>query len=94
MTRKLSYSQLHFSNPSAYHDIYNNKNKWDKDNSLYRAFEMDAATVGFVHYADAKHRREILGPFFSRTSTLQMQDLVQERVGHRSPMKQLFHISN
>ena len=45
---------------------------------------MDMATVGFIRYSDAKQRRDVLTPFFSRTSTLQMQDLIKERVG-RSP---------
>ncbi|KAH9018440.1 putative P450 monooxygenase [Lactarius hengduanensis] len=70
---------LHFSNPAAHNDIYNHRNKWDKDHLLYRAFDLDMSTVGFIHYSDAKHRRDVLVPFFSRTSVLQMQDVVQER---------------
>ena len=76
-------SQLHFSNPAAYNDIYNNRNKWDKDHLLYRAFDMSTATVGFLRYSDHKERRDVLSPFFSRMSILQMQDLVKERVGFR-----------
>ncbi|KAI9459897.1 putative P450 monooxygenase [Lactarius psammicola] len=72
-------NELHFSNPAAYNDIYNNRNKWDKDHSLYRAWDMDTSTFGFIHYSDAKQRRDILAPFFSRTSILQMQDLIKER---------------
>ena len=44
---------------------------------------MDEATVGFVRHSDAKQRRDLLSPFFSRTSILQMQDLIKERVGLR-----------
>ncbi|KAI9459892.1 putative P450 monooxygenase [Lactarius psammicola] len=73
-------NELHFSNPAAYNDIYNNRNKWDKDHALYRAWDMDTSTFGYVHYSDAKQRRDILAPFFSRTSILQMQDLIKERV--------------
>ncbi len=68
ITRKLHCPQLHFSNPTAYNDIYNNRNKWDKDHSLYRAFDLDTSTFGFIHYSDAKQRRDVLAPFFSRTS--------------------------
>ncbi|KAI0297040.1 putative P450 monooxygenase [Multifurca ochricompacta] len=71
---------LHFSNAAAFNDIYNNKNKWDKDYSLYRTFDMDTSAFGFVHYSDAKQRRDVLGSVFSRTSILQLQDLIQERV--------------
>ena len=81
MTRKLPGSQLHFSNPIAHNDIYNHQNKWDKDPLLYRAFDMDTSTVCFTHYSDAKQRRDVLAPLFSRKSILEMQDLVQERVG-------------
>ncbi|KAI9435562.1 putative P450 monooxygenase [Lactarius indigo] len=77
---RLTPDELHFSNPAAYNDIYNNRNKWDKDNFLYRTFDMDTSTVGSIHYPDAKQRRDVLAPFFSRTSILQMQDVVQERV--------------
>ena len=51
---------------------------------LYRAFDMTMATVGFIHYSDAKQRRDVLTPFFSRASILRMQYLIKERVG-RSP---------
>ncbi|KAH9029234.1 putative P450 monooxygenase [Lactarius pseudohatsudake] len=78
---RLAPNELHFSNPAAYNDIYNQRNKWDKDHLLYRAFDLDMSTVGFIHYSDAKHRRDVLAPFFSRTSILQMQDLIMERVG-------------
>lgn len=77
---RLTPNELHFSNPAAYSDIYNNRNKWDKDHLLYRAFDMDMATVGFIRYSDAKQRRDVLTPFFSRTSVRQMQDLIKERV--------------
>ncbi|KAH9057597.1 putative P450 monooxygenase [Lactarius vividus] len=77
---RLTPDELHFSNPAAYNDIYNNRNKWDKDNLLYRTFDMDMSTVGSIHYSDAKRRRDVLAPFFSRTSILQMQDIVQARV--------------
>ncbi|KAH9056807.1 PAH-inducible cytochrome P450 monooxygenase PC-PAH 5 [Lactarius vividus] len=73
-------NELHFSNPAAYNVIYNNKNKWDKDHSLYRAYDLDTSTFGLTHYSDAKQRRDILAPFFSRTSIVRLQDLIQERV--------------
>lgn len=77
---RLAPNELHFSNPAAYNDIYNHRNKWDKDHLLYRAFDMDTSTVGFIHYSDAKQRRDVLAPFFSRTSIIQLQGLIQERV--------------
>ncbi|KAH9057966.1 putative P450 monooxygenase [Lactarius deliciosus] len=72
---------LHFSNPHAYNEIYNVKNKWDKDTAVYRAFGMDESSACFIKYKDAKIRRDVLSPMFSRSSILKMQDLIQERVG-------------
>ncbi|KAH9000790.1 putative P450 monooxygenase [Lactarius hatsudake] len=71
---------LHFSNPHAYNEIYNVKNKWDKDTAVYRAFGMDESSACFIKYKDAKIRRDVLSPMFSRSSILKMQDLIQERV--------------
>ncbi|KAH8984300.1 putative P450 monooxygenase [Lactarius hatsudake] len=83
---RLTPNELHFSNPAAYNDIYNQRNKWDKDHLLYSAFNQDTSSFGSIHYSDAKQRRDIIAPFFSRTSILRMQDVIQERVG-RSDIK-------
>lgn len=72
--------QLHFANPHAYNEIYNVKNKWDKDPVVYGAFDMDESSACFIKYEDAKQRRDVLSPMFSRSSILQMQGLIQERV--------------
>ena len=72
--------QLHFANPQAYTEIYNLKNKWDKDPVVYGAFDLDQSSACYTKYADAKPRREVLSPLFSRSSILRMQGLIQERV--------------
>ncbi|KAH8998100.1 putative P450 monooxygenase [Lactarius akahatsu] len=77
---RLQPNLLHFANPHAYNEIYNVKNKWDKDTAVYRAFGMDESSACFVKYKDAKFRRDVLSPMFSRSSILKMQDLIQERV--------------
>lgn len=74
------YGQLHFANPHAYNEIYNVKNKWDKDPVVYGAFDMDKSSACFIKYEDAKQRRDVLSPMFSRSSILRMQGLIQERV--------------
>ncbi|KAI9511645.1 putative P450 monooxygenase [Russula earlei] len=71
---------LHFANPHAYNDIYNLKNKWDKDSAVYGAFDTDQSSACFIKYEDAKPRRDVLSPMFSRSSILKMQGLLQERV--------------
>ncbi|KAH9174685.1 putative P450 monooxygenase [Lactarius sanguifluus] len=77
---RLQPNLLHFANPHAYNEIYNVKNKWDKDTAVYRAFGMDESSACFIKYKDAKIRRDVLSPMFSRSSILKMQDLIQERV--------------
>ncbi len=72
--------QLHFANPHVYNEIYNAKNKWDKDTAVYRAFDMPESSACFIKYKDAKIRRDVLSPMFSRSSILKTQDLIQERV--------------
>ncbi|KAH8993121.1 putative P450 monooxygenase [Lactarius akahatsu] len=73
-------NELHFSNPAAYNDIYNNKNKWDKDHSLYRAYDLDTSTFGLTHYSDAKQSRDVL--FF--------QDIDRPITGSRTGTAQQF----
>ncbi|KAH9002850.1 hypothetical protein EDB83DRAFT_2237584 [Lactarius deliciosus] len=46
---RLTPNELHFSTPAAYNDIYNRRNKWDKDHLLYRPFDLDMSTIGFIH---------------------------------------------
>lgn len=76
---RLQPNLLHFANPHAYNEIYNQRNKWDKDTAVYRAFDMHESSACFIKYRDAKIRRDVLSPMFSRSSILKMQDLIQER---------------
>ncbi|OAP63259.1 hypothetical protein AYL99_02486 [Fonsecaea erecta] len=73
---------LHFSNPQAYHDIYNNANRWDKDKALYECFGEDHSSFGFLTYHEAKQRKDVLQPLFSRRNILQMQSLVRKNMDH------------
>lgn len=72
--------QLHFSKPEAYHDIYNNQNRWDKEPNLYHSFGEDRSSFGFLTYAEAKERKDALNKFFSAKAVLEAQDLVQGKV--------------
>ncbi|KAF8271918.1 putative P450 monooxygenase [Lactarius quietus] len=77
---RLQPNLLHFANPHAYNEIYNVKNKWDKDTAVYRAFNFHESSACFIKYRDSKNRRDVLSPMFSRSSVLKMQDLILERV--------------
>jgi hypothetical protein len=47
---------------------------------VYGAFDMDQSSACYIKYEDAKPRRDVLSPMFSRSSILKMQGLLQERV--------------
>lgn len=72
--------QLHFSSPSAYHEIYNNTNRWDKERSLYHSFGEDRSSFGFLTYREAKQRKDVLAPLFSKRAIAELQGLVQEKI--------------
>lgn len=74
-------SQLSFSDPAAYYEIYNGSNRWDKEDSLYQSFGQDHAMFGYLKYDDAKKRRDVLSPLFSRQAVTEYQSLIQSNVG-------------
>jgi len=77
---KLNDVQLHFARPSAYHEIYNNSARWDKEATLYRSFGEDRSSFGYLTYREAKERKDILQPLFSRRAIVNMQGLIQQNV--------------
>lgn len=67
--------QIHFSSPSAYLEIYNANNKWDKEKSLYHSFGEDRSSFGFLTYNEAKERRDVLLKLFSKKAIADVQGL-------------------
>ncbi|GJE88578.1 cytochrome P450 [Phanerochaete sordida] len=76
---RIGPNELHFSQPSAYHDIYSPRNRWTKGSYLYNAFVNRGSRSMFsiLDYEPAKERRDLTANLFSRKSILGMQDLVQ-----------------
>jgi cytochrome P450 len=72
--------QLHFANPQAYHDIYNNKNRWDKEARLYKSFNEDKSSFGFLTYAEAKIRKDVLNRSFSQAAIESAEGLCAEKM--------------
>ncbi|KAJ3575162.1 hypothetical protein NP233_g1274 [Leucocoprinus birnbaumii] len=73
-------NELHFNDPSAYNDIYSHKFKLRKEPSFYKCFGVDRSTFGTVDPHEAKERRNILGPLFSRRSVIEAEAQIQELV--------------
>ncbi|PPJ57248.1 hypothetical protein CBER1_02809 [Cercospora berteroae] len=77
---RIGPNELHFCSPTAYHEIYNNMNRWDKDEVLYSSFGEDASSFGYVKYRDAKMRKDVLAPMFSRRAISELQGVVKEKM--------------
>ncbi|RMY75126.1 hypothetical protein D0863_02806 [Hortaea werneckii] len=75
---RIGPNDLHFSAPPAYHDIYNNANRWDKEARLYGSFGEDRSSFGFLTYKEAKARKDVLAPLFSRRAISDLQHLIQK----------------
>ncbi|KAH7383046.1 putative P450 monooxygenase [Cadophora sp. MPI-SDFR-AT-0126] len=75
-------NELHFSKPSAYHEIYNASARWDKERTLYQAFGEDHSSFGLLTYDESKPRKDILQPMFSRRAILNIQRLVRQNFDH------------
>ena len=76
--------KLHFGKPAAFHDIYNGSNRWDKDEGLYRTPGVSSGSFVFLKYKDAKERREVLQPMFSKRAIQNIEGLVWQNVSLNS----------
>ena len=76
----LTLSQLHFNNPQAFHDIYNNRNRWDKDGAFYHSFGEDESSFGFLTHQEAKERKDVLTRMFSAKAIEDAQGIVRDKV--------------
>ncbi|KAF1923479.1 putative cytochrome P450 [Didymella exigua CBS 183.55] len=72
-------NELHFANPHAYNDIYNSKNRWDKEARLYKSFGEDRSSFGFLTYGESKVRKDVLNRSFSQTAIASAETLVTEQ---------------
>ncbi|KAL9050621.1 MAG: hypothetical protein Q9162_006517 [Coniocarpon cinnabarinum] len=77
---RIGPNELHFSNPRAYHDIYNSQNRWDKESRLYHSFGEDRSSFGFLTYNESKSRKDILSKRFSAKAVVEAKLLVQDKV--------------
>ncbi|KAF2651874.1 cytochrome P450 monooxygenase-like protein [Lophiostoma macrostomum CBS 122681] len=73
-------NELHFADPQAYHDIYNNKNRWDKEYWLYKSFNEDRSSFGFLTYKEAKERKDVLNRSFSQAAIEGAEGLCADKV--------------
>ncbi|TEB28395.1 cytochrome P450 [Coprinellus micaceus] len=81
-------NKLHFSDPSAYDDIYRDS-RFPKEPWFYDAWVSYTSSFGCTDIKGARERRSLLHPFFSRRSVLRLEPVIQETVDRFiSSMKQ------
>ncbi|KAF6833647.1 hypothetical protein CPLU01_05368 [Colletotrichum plurivorum] len=73
---RIGPNELHFRKPSAFHDIYHGSRRWDKDPGLYQTPGVKTGSFVFLKYAQAKERREVLLPMFSKKAIQSLEHLV------------------
>ncbi|KAI0265031.1 cytochrome P450 [Gloeopeniophorella convolvens] len=73
---RIAPNELHFSKPTVYNEIYNAKNKWDKDYQCYGAFDVDESFFTKTDYHASKRNRAPISNMFSRQTTSKLQHLI------------------
>ncbi|KAK5057830.1 hypothetical protein LTR84_011831 [Exophiala bonariae] len=74
--------ELHFQSTDAFFDIYNTKNRWDKDAALYHSFGEDESSFGYVSHLEAKERRDVLSKIFSPKAVEEAEHLILMKVNN------------
>ena len=72
--------QLYFSGLKAHNEIYNNRNRWLKEpyslqllTTPYNSFGEEQSPFGYLHYREAKERKDALNRVFSVQAIEQTQ---------------------
>ncbi|KAL0945226.1 hypothetical protein HGRIS_000739 [Hohenbuehelia grisea] len=77
---RIGPNELHFNDPKAFLAIYSNSSTFTKDYYFYRCFQQDESSFGMTNFLEAKARRELLLPMFSRRAILRLEDVIREKV--------------
>ncbi|EKM49823.1 uncharacterized protein PHACADRAFT_188850 [Phanerochaete carnosa HHB-10118-sp] len=77
---RIAPDELHFSDPAMYSEIYSPRSRWDEDAMMYPHFGEEASTFTTLEYREAKRRKDLVAPHFSRKSILSLQTVVQEGI--------------
>ncbi|KXN83789.1 Trichodiene oxygenase [Leucoagaricus sp. SymC.cos] len=70
-------NMIHFSDPKAYYDIYGMGKKVKKWAGFYDCFYEEESSFGLIEPKQAKKRRDILNPLFSRRAILKLENVIQ-----------------
>jgi hypothetical protein len=81
---RIAPNELHFGSPSLFYEIYNVSKRWDRDDGLYSVLGFKLGSFVFQKYAQAKERRDVLMPMFSKKAIRNIEGLVWQNVAHSS----------
>lgn len=76
----MTWPQIHFSDPAAYHEIHSAKVRWNKAEFLYHSLGENGSAFGSLSVEDAKPRKSTLAPPFSRRAVSSYNDLLKHHV--------------
>ncbi|KZV89604.1 cytochrome P450 [Exidia glandulosa HHB12029] len=77
---RIAPNELHFNSLKAYSDIYTNGTRFTKDPRFYYNMHQPECSLTFMDRREAKTRRDILSPIFSRKSVLALEGVVANKV--------------
>lgn len=77
---RIAPNELHFANHKAYFDIYAPVVRWDKERVLYHSMGVDSTSFGYLRYPEAKQRKDVLQPLFSKRAVSGIQDLIRRKL--------------
>lgn len=91
---RIAPNELHFGSPSSFHEIYNVSKRWDKDDGLYSVPGFKSGSFVFRKYAQAKERRDVLMPMFSKKAIQNIEGLVACVLHQKHERSPLVHRSS
>jgi cytochrome P450 len=75
--------KVHFGDSRAYLEIYRQGSKFIKDKDCYGTFHEDETSFCFIDPEEAKARRDIMSPLFSRKAVSKLQGVIRRKVCYR-----------
>ncbi|KAF8656407.1 hypothetical protein AX16_002552 [Volvariella volvacea WC 439] len=78
---RIGPSEVHFNDPKAFEEIYvRYGHKFPKEATFYEAFLQHESSFGYLNPRDAKTRKDVLRPLFSRQAILKLEHVIQATV--------------
>lgn len=80
---RIAPNELHIDDPSFYHEIYSQKNLYQKHPYFYAGFNAPGTVFSDDNFSLQRERRKLMSPAFSKQSIARMQDILDDTI-HRA----------